>query len=90
MAAEELAEYKANENKRRSELCRKQKAKMTEEDYLHDSLRKVVKQNLSSPDLIRLPSPSYRSKQSYGKAMKLSIEALPSSPRKKAVVVRFS
>ena len=60
-------------------------------DYLHQySLRKVVKknkQNLPSPDLIRLPSSSYRNKQSYGKAMKRSIEALPSSPRKKAAVV---
>ena len=32
MAAEESAEYKASENKRPSELRRKEKAKMTEEE----------------------------------------------------------
>ena len=86
--------HKASENDR-SELRRQQKAKMAPEDlkiYLfNDSLRKAEKKKEANPPApdIKLPTSSpYRAKQSYGKAMKRSMDALPMTTRKRVVVVQ--
>ena len=96
MTPEELVTYKLSENERRSNLRRQQKAKMTHEDLenyrFKDSLRKAEKKkeaNPPAPDIIKLPiSTPYRAKQSYGKAMKRSLGALPMSPRKRVAIVK--
>ena len=96
MTGEQLREYKAKENERRSNLHRKQMEKMTERGIyrLEDSIRKIEKKKESNtvpvvqPDIIKLPSSAYRRKQSYGKTMKCSLDSLPYSPRKMVAVVK--
>ena len=94
MTPDELKEYKASENERRSRLCKEQKAKMTTEELetylLKDSTRMTAKnkENQSpSPDIIKFSTP-YRARQTYGKAVKRVMKALPTSPRKRIAVVK--
>ena len=92
MTDEERKEFKLKENKRRRELRRKQLSSMSKADldaYMKkDTARKKKTVNPTTPeatemckDVTRLSH--YRSKQSHGKALKKSLNSLPSSPRKR-------
>ena len=92
MTDEEKKEFKSKENKRRSELRRKQLSSMSKADLdacrKKDAARKkkTVNPTIPGPTEMRkdvTPLNHYRSKQSYGKASKKSLNSLPRSPRKR-------
>ena len=92
MTSEELQQYKAKENTRRSKLRIKQREKMSPEDLSNyrknDAMRKAEKKEICEPEIVNIPySTPYCRKQNCGKAMKQSMESLPSSPRKKIAIV---
>ena len=76
MTPEELQQYKAKENTRRSELRIKQREKMSPEDLSNyrknDAMRKAEKKKeICEPEIVNIIySPPYHRKQNYGKAMK--------------------
>ena len=89
MTPDELKEYKASENERRSRLRKEQKAKMMTEEletYLlkHPTRKTVKNKEYQSPssEIIKFSTP-YHARQSYGKAVKRVMKALPTSPGKK-------
>ena len=55
----------------------------------NDAMRKAEKKKeICEPEIVNIIySTPYRRKQNYGKAMKRSMESLPSSPRKKIAIV---
>ena len=86
---EERKELKSKENKRRSELRRKQLSSMSKADL--DAYRKKTV-NPAIPELTEMckdvtPLSHYRSKQSYGETLKKSLNSLTSSPRKRTSVI---
>ena len=89
MTDEERKEFKSKENKRRSELRRKQLSSMSKADL--DAYRKKTV-NPAIPELTEMckdvtPLSHYRSKQSYGKALKKNLNSLPSSLQKRTSVI---
>ena len=87
---------KSEENKRRSELRRKQLSIMSKADLNGYSKKDEARQkntvNPKTSEPIEIckdvtPLSHYRSKQSYGKALKKSLNSLPSSPRKRTSVI---
>ena len=87
MTDEERKEFKSKEN-RRSELRRKQLSSMSKADldaYRKKDTDRKITVNPTTPEPTELckdvtPLSHYRSKQSYGKALKKSLNSLPSSP----------
>ena len=98
MTDKERKEFKSKENKRRSELRRKTLSSMSKADVdayrKKDAARKKKTVNPTNPDPTEMckdvtPLSHYRSRQSYGKALK-SLNSLPSSPRKRTSFARTS
>ena len=95
MTDEERKEFKSKENKRRSELRREQLSSMSKADldaYRKKDTDRKITVNPTTPEPTELckdvtPLSHYRSKQSYGKALKKSLNSLPSSPRKRTSVI---
>ena len=91
MTDEERKEFKLKENKRRRELRRKQLSSMSKADldaYMKkDKARKKKTVNPTTPASGVTRLSHYRSKQSHGKALKKSLNSLPSSPRKRTSVI---
>ena len=96
MTEEERKEFKSKENKRRIELRRKQLSSMSKADldacWKKDTARKKKTVNPTIPEPTEMckdvtPLSHQRSKQSYGKALKKSLNSFPSSPRKKTSVI---
>ena len=95
MTDEERKEFKSKENKR-SEMRRKQLSSMSNADLdayrRKDTARKKKTVNPTTPEPIEMCKDvtllsHYRSKQSYWKALKKSLNSLPSSPRKMTSVI---
>ena len=93
---QERKEFKLKENKRRSELRRKQLSSMSKADLdacrKKDAARKEKTVNLTIPEPTEMCKDvtilsHHRSKQSYGKTLKKSLNSLPSSPRKRTSVI---
>ena len=96
MTDEERKEFKSKENKRRSELRRKQLSSMSKvhlDAYRkREAARKKKTVNPTTPEPTEMckdvtPLSHYRSKQSYRKALKKSLNSLRSSPRKRTSVI---
>ena len=96
MTDEERKEFKSKENKRRSELRRKQLSSMSKADLdacrKKDAARKEKTVNLTIPEPTEMCKDvtslsHYRSKQSYGKTLKKNLNSLPSSPQKRTSVI---
>ena len=88
--------FKSKENKRRSEVRRKQLNSMSKADLdadrKKDAARKKKTVNPATPEPTKMckdvtPLSHYRSKQSYGKALKKSLNSLSNSPRKRTSVI---
>ena len=93
---QERKEFKLKENKRRSELRRKQLSSMSKvhlDAYRKkEAARKKKTVNPTTPEPTEMckdvtPLSHYRSKQSYRKALKKSLNSLRSSPRKRTSVI---
>ena len=96
MTDEEKKKFKSKENKRRSEMRRKQLSSMSKADLdacrKKDAARKKKTVNPRTPEPTEMckdvtPLSHYRSKESYGKTLKKSLNSLPSSPRKRTSVI---
>ena len=96
MTDEESKESKAKESKRRKELRRKQLSSMGKADLdacrKKDAARRKKTVNPTIPESTEIckdvtPLSHYRSKQSYGKALKKNLNSLPSSPRNRTSVI---
>ena len=95
MTDDERKEFKSKENKRRSESRRKQLSSMSKADldaYRKKDTGRKKTVNPTTPEPTELckyvkPLSHYRSKQSYGKALKKSLNSLPSSPQKRTSVI---
>ena len=95
MTDDERKEFKSKENKRRSESRRKQLSSMSKADldaYRKKDTGRKKTVNPTTPEPTELckyvkPLSHYRSKQSYGEALKKSLNSLPSSPQKRTSVI---
>ena len=81
---EERKEFKSKKNKRRKQLSSMSKADL-DAYRKKDAARKKKTVNPTTPEPTEMckdvtPISHYRSKQSYGKALKKSLNSLPNSP----------
>ena len=96
MTDEEKTEFKSKENKRRTELRRKQLSSMSKADLDTCMKKDAAKKKKTVTPIIPEPTEMCkdvtpfshnRSKQSYGKVLKKSLNFLPNSPRKRTSVI---
>ena len=96
MTDEEKKKFKSKENKRRSEMRRKQLSSMSKADLdacrKKDTARKKKTTNPTIPEPTEMcrdvtPLSHYMSKQSYEKTLKKSLNSLPNSPRKRTSLI---